>query len=204
VLLVRVGVTELDMAFDDEVVSDTLLERVGEKDGVPDNVADCDDVSEAEPNTSVCDTVGERDGDAKFLDGVPVRERVREGERDLVAETEAVRVLDGVTVHVVSPEGVPLLDSEEEPEREPVPVGVPVDDAPVDNDLVADGVTEDVRVELLDIVCVRDDVSVAVFELLTEGGGHVGVAPSSIRRIRLLPLSAIHSVEPATATPEGA
>ena len=129
---------------------------------------------------------------------------LRDGEREVVRETELVGVLDGVPVHVTSPEGVPLLVLEVELTPDGVIVGVRVGDAPVDNDLVADGVIEDVRVELRDIVCVRDDVSVAVFDLLTEGGGHVGVAPSSIRRRRLLPLSAIHNVEPAMAMPEGA
>jgi hypothetical protein len=207
VLRVSVGVGDPETALVVEAEGVSL--PVGERDDVPVREAGPGDgVGEDDAAFAVGDTDDEagREGERELepvTEGVRVLEGETVGVRVLDGEKDGVRVFDGVTVHVKSPEGVSLLVSAEVPEREPVPVGVPVVDAPVDKDLVADGVTEGVRVELLVIVRVRDDVRVAVLVLLTEGGGHVGVAPSSIRRIRLFPVSVIQSVDPATAIPEG-
>jgi hypothetical protein len=138
-------------------------------------------------------------------EGVPVGDAVRDTVPDLlcVGLTLGVRVPVGVPVKVGSPEGVPLRVGETVPVGEPVPEGVPVGDAPTDGVAVGDAVTDAVREAVRVTEGVRVAVIDAVFEALGVGGGQVGGAPSSSRRTRLFMLSVIHSVEPATARPEG-
>ena len=136
---------------------------------------------------------------------VPVGESVREPDtvREGVGLELGVRVPVGVSVHVGAPEGVPLSVGEGEPVGEPVDAGVPVGEAPMDIEAVGEGVTEAVLVVLSVPLAVREAVMEAVCELLGEDGGQMGGAPSSSRRMRLFMLSVIHSVVPATASPQG-
>ncbi len=136
---------------------------------------------------------------------MPVAVTVRETVPDLlcVGLPLGVRVPVFVPVNVGSPERVPLRVGVVEPVGEAVFEGVPVGDAPADGVAVGDAVTEAVLVALLVTEGVRVAVTDAVFEALGVGGGQEGVAPSSSLRIRLLFVSAIHNVEPATAMPEG-
>ena len=83
------------------------------------------------------------------------------------------------------------------------PVSVPLGGAPGEGERERVGETLGVREALLVILGVRVAVGVTVCEALGEGKQGGGAPPSSMRLMRLLALSAIHSVVPATARPLG-
>ena len=131
-----------------------------------------------------------------------------------VGEREGVRLPEGLwlRVGVGEGEGVQVGAALPLPERvgagEGVPVGEPLPvalgGAPCEGVRVAVGDTLAVLEALRVALGVRVEVGVTVGEALAEGKQGGGGPPSSMRRMRWLRLSEIHSVLPATASPEGA
>jgi hypothetical protein len=127
----------------------------------------------------------------------------REGVRLRVGLWLGVGLREGEGVQVGSGEGEPVRVAAAEGEPDGDFEAVPLGEAPWDGVAVREGDTLGVREALLEPLGVRVALAVAVGEALAEGLQGAGGPPSSMRRMRLLRLSATYRLEPATARPQG-